>query len=172
MEPDIFQPAVLYSYSTKREDVADFLNNVEHLAEVYPDYDFKIIGRSNWITMTDDFGDKFESYNVYIPSRVWIDEDSWEWKTFVKDYEEMFKNNPVRSIPNYAASGYDIINYFIEEMFEKEGDVSKIGNWRMVNGLQNDIRLQKVSQGSGFINDIEYLIKFNPDGRREKVVVK
>lgn len=171
MEPDIMQPVLLYSYASKKEDVNDFLNNVEHLSEVNPGFDFLIIGRSNWIALTDDIGDKFNTFSVIIPSRVWIDEESKEWKSFISNYEDLFDSTPIRSIPNFAASGYDIGNYFINLIGENEG-LLKSDKYSIIEGLQNDIQLNK-NQGIGsYTNDVCYLIKFTPEGNKEKIIVK
>lgn len=169
LEPDIMEPVLLYPYASKKEDIYDFFNNVEHLAESFPGYDFKIIGRSNWIAMTDEFADKFDTYTVEIPSRVWIDEEAPDWKNFTDKYEEMFNGYPVRSIPNYAASGYDIADYFVQQIGDNEGNI-KISN-RMAEGLQNNFRFKK-QQNGGLLNDIVYLIKFNLTGKKEKIIAK
>lgn len=170
LEPDILQPVLIYPYAVKKEEVADFFNNVDNLAENFPGFDFKIVGRSNWIAMTDDFGDKFEEYEVYVPVRVWLDEESQAWKSFENKYEEMFGGSPVRSIPNFAANGYDITQYFIPIVAENKGDFNYIAH-PSENMLQTDFSLGRVNNWGGFINGIGYLVKFGKNGT-EKIIVK
>lgn len=172
LEPDPLQPILIYSYATRREDVADFLKNVDNLAENYPGFDFRVVGRTSWVAMIDDFGDKFEEYSVYIPSRVWLDENSDEWKNFLTQYEGMFEGIPVRSIPNFAASGYDVVNYFLPVVAENKGDFNHGLKNRSDKNLQNDIALTRVSNWGGFINSNGYLIHFLPDGEIVKEIVK
>lgn len=172
MEPDILQPILIYSYASKKEDVSDFITNVTNLAENNPGLDFRIVGRSSWIAMIDDFGDQFEEYSVYVPSRVWLDENSEEWDLFTKQYEEFFGGNPVRSIPNFAASGYDVIKYFIPLVAENQGDFNKTKQTVKLRSLQNDIELSRVNNWGGFINDTGYLIRFRPGNSTEKIIVK
>ena len=172
MEPDIMQPVVIYSYATKKEDISDFFNNIEHLAETYPGFDFKIIGRTNWIALTDDYGDKFDTYSVIIPSRVWVDDESAPWKVFISEYEEMFEATPVRSIPNFAISGYDITKFFIEALIVTEGDFEQLRSFTPSSGIQTDFSLRKVGPQSGYINDMGYLIQFTPEGNRERILAE
>lgn len=172
LEPEPLQPLLIYSYASKKEDVSDFIKNVESLTESYPETDFKIVGRSSWIAMLDDFGDQFEQYSVIVPSRVWLDTESNQWKEFTNKYDELFGSVPVRSIPNFAASGYDIATYFIPIIAENKGDFNK--GLKNVNTelLQADINLSRVNKWGGFINSNGYLISFKPNGSREKVLVK
>lgn len=170
-EPDLMEPVLIYSFANKKEEVSDFLNNMEVLSDNYPGFDYHIIGKSSWITMTDDFGDKFEDYKVYIPSRAWIDEENSLWKDFVIDYEEMFEGKPVRSIPNYTASGYDIGAYFIPMLQENQGEINKKFKGSETNLLQTDFILEKIDNG-GYINTVAYLIRFLPEGQKDKIIIK
>ena len=172
MEPDIMEPVLIYSYASKKEDVYDFLNNIEHLSNNFPGFDFHIIGRSSWIAMIDEFGDKFEKFSVSIPARAWVNEETEEWKNFSNNYERLFKNTPVKSIPNFAASGYDVGNYIINMAFENQGDFEDLTNTAIKQGLQNDIKLNRINDRGGYLNNIGYLIKFNPEGSKEKLMVK
>ena len=172
MEPDIFQPLLLYSYATRKEEISDFLNNVANLSENNPGLDFRVIGRSSWLAHTDDFADQFEEYSVYIPSRVGLDEESPEWKKFAVAYDVMFDGYPIRSIPNFAASGYDMANYFIPLVAENHGDFNHGLNKGRKTGLQNEINLSRVNNWGGFINDISYLLRFRPGGDLERITVR
>ena len=173
LEPDVLQPILIYSYAQKKEDVSDFFKNVESLSENNPGVDFKIVGRSNWIALVDDFGDLFEEYAIYIPSRVWVDEESSEWKKFADQYDEMFEGYPVRSIPNFAASGYDVAKYFIPLVAVNHGDFNHgLMNITGDRWLQTEIDLSRVNNWGGFINGTSYLIRFRAGGLKEKIVVK
>lgn len=172
LEPDVLQPVVIYSYAHKKEEVSDFLKNVESIVENYPGFLYKIVGRSSWIAMLDDYGDQFSQYSVVIPSRVWLDEDSKDWKRFQEEYDDLFGGYPMRSIPNFAASGYDIAEYFIPLVAENYGDFNKITELETYKPMQNDIKLRRVNNWGGFINDAMYLIKFSPNSDVERVIVK
>lgn len=172
LEPDIMESVILYSFANKKEEVADFFTNVDNLTENFPGYDFKIVGRTNWVTMIDDFNDKFEEYSVMLPSRVWIDEESKSWKDFFREYDEMFESIPVRSIPNFAASGYDIAKYFIPLVVETKGDFNINVTESHGETIQIDFSIDRVNNWGGFINNVGYIIQFMPGGRNEKILVK
>lgn len=170
-QPDLLESFVIYSYASRKAEVSDFLKNVENLAANNPGSRYSIIGRSSWVAMLDDFGDQFQEFSVTIPSRVWLDEDSKEWKKFSEEYEGMFGGDPVRSIPSYAASGYDIANYFIPMMLKTGGDFN-IDVTIDIPQLQNEINLNRVNNWGGFINGVEYLIEFSPEGKPVRRIVK
>lgn len=171
LEPDIMESILIYPNASKKEEVSDFLNNVDNLLSNYPGLDYKIIGRLSWVAMTDDFGDKFEDYEVEIPSRVWLDMDSNEWKDFVTGYQSLFDGTPIRSIPNFAASGYDIARYFIPFIAKEQGYLNHQTQGEMFL-LQNDINLHRLNDKGGLVNVTGYLIKFGPEGFRKKIIVK
>ena len=172
LEPNIMEPVLIYSFASKKEDVADFFNNVENLDESFPGFDFKIVGRLSWVAMIDEFGDKFSDYHVYIPSRVWLDEESESWKNFNENYETMFGGIPVRSIPNFAANGYDIATYFIPLVAENNGDFNKNLSPSGEEMLQTDFKLNRVNNWGGFINGVGYILQFTKDGKIEKLTVR
>ena len=172
LEPDIFQPILIYSYASKKEEIGDFFKNVENLSENNPGVDFKIVGKSSWIALIDEFGDQYNEYSVIIPSRVGLDEESDEWKKFEEEYDQMFEGYPVRSIPNFAASGYDIANFFIPFVASNHGDFNQGRKNSGIKALQNEIDLSRVSNWGGFINGTCYLLRFRPGGERDKITVK
>lgn len=167
LEPDLMESYIIYSFANKKEEIFDFFNNVENLYETYPGLNFKVVGRTNWIAMTDDLGDKFQEYSVEIPSRVWINEDSQEWKDFTATYMELFDGYPVRSIPNFAASGYDIANYFIPKVAKEKGLTNKFISGPTNPNLQNSFRLEKVNDQGGLLNGVGYIIRFTPGGKEK-----
>ena len=171
-EPDPLVPILIYSYASKKEEVSDFMKNLDNLATNYPETNYKVVGRTSWVAMIDDYGDQFETYSVIVPSRVWLDEDSKQWKNFVDTYEEMFNNVPVRSIPNFAASGYDVAKYFIPVVADNGGDFNQGLRTGGIFSLQNEIDLNRVNNWGGFINATGYLVEFRENGSPEKIIVK
>lgn len=172
LDPESSESLLIYSYANKKEEIWDFFTNVGHLVETHPEVDYKIIGRSNWLAMSDEFNDKFSEYTVTIPSRVWVNDESENWKAFSSTYEELFGGTPMRSIPNFAASGYDVATYFIpyvEQEMENKSSYYTITN---IHPLQNDFNLQNLIDGGGLVNKMGYLVKFKPGGRLEKHIVK
>lgn len=171
MDPEMTDPILIYSFASKKEEIGDFLTNLDNLLEVNPLLDFHIVGRANWIALTDDYEDKFKEYQVYVPSRVWLDVNSKDWKDFENRYEELFNGAPIRSIPNFAASGYDVANYFVPFVNNNRGDFNQTLFYPIKDPLQNEISLNRVNNWGGFINGIGYLIRFMP-GDNIKMIVR
>ena len=163
---------LVYAYPSKKEEVADLLQGVLNLKETTPYADINVVGRPSWVTFVDTYGDKFGEAGVIIPSRLWLDTESEGWKRFNEEYENMFGGNPVKSFPNFAASGYDVAKYFIPSTAKNGGDFNK--GFADVNdgSLQTDIQLRRVSNWGGFFNPSGYLLEFRPGGYVEKILVK
>lgn len=172
MEPDLFTSYLIYSRASKKEEVSDFLKNIENLTENNPTLDLRIIGRSSWIAMLSDLGDQFEEYRVWVPSRVWLDTGSKEWEAFNQEYENNFNGVPLRSIPNFAASGYDMAKYFIPKIAVAASDYKNSNSFSDLAPLQNDINLKKAGSNGGYINETAYIITFAPEGKTERMIAR
>lgn len=158
-QPGQEEAVMVYSYASRKEDVYDFMTALDNLG-AEEKVEFPVIGRSNWVALTDEFEDRFKEFNVIVPSRVYLDENSGSWQMFVEKYEDLFKGVPVRSIPNYAASGYDILNYFLPLIIENHGDFNSHSNVNNPLNLQSEFSLIRDNQDGGLINKNVYLVKF------------
>ncbi len=163
---------LIYAYPSKREEVADVLQGALNLKETNPFATLNVVGRLSWVTFTETFGDKFSEASVIIPSRVWLDTESNKWKLFEDEYENMFGGTPVKSFPNFAASGYDVAKYFIPSTAKNGGDFNKGFANVDDESLQTDIRLVRINNWGGFFNPSGYLLDFRPGGYVEKILVK
>lgn len=161
---------LIYGYPTSREDVLTLLNAVATLKEANPLVTVKVMGRPNWITLADDQKEKFETADVYFPSRFFFDHQSADGRKFISDYSASFGHGPIRAFPTYAASGYDIMNYFIESLAKNDGDfnvtVPEVGE------IQNPINLQRVGNWGGLYNPSAYIIRYAPLGEVEKILIR
>ena len=122
--------------------------------------------------MTDDLGDQFERFAVLVPSRVGLDENSQEWIDFSHNYEAMYEGTPVRSIPNYAAAGYDVAGYFLPVIARNGGDFNNTVKLADQQLLQFDMDLQRMNAWGGLLNMTGYLLKFPSSGVVEKVLIQ
>lgn len=163
---------LLYAYPNKREEVADILQALENIRENQPLASINVIGRPSWVTLTETFGDKFGESGVIVPSRVWFDPESSAGKRFTADFVDKFGGQPVRSFPNFAASGYDVAQYFIPSTARNGGDFNRGFSGAEHSLVQSDITLNRVNNWGGFINPVGYLLRFRDGGNIDKEIVK
>lgn len=161
---------LFYGYASGKEDVVKMLDAIETLKENNPGADIKVLGRPNWITMADGLADKFTRCDVYFPSRFYFDHTGPDGKDFIAKYSAQYGHGPIRSYPTYAVSGYDIMNYFVTELVENDGDF----NVTVPEGdaLQTPISLRRVGNWGGFFNPSVYMIRYAPYGSVEKYVIR
>lgn len=170
--PDVFDSLIIYSYAHSKEDVKAFMEVMDTFKGNNPGLDYKVVGRTNWVVLIDFNKGAFSKHNVIIPTRVWLDENSKEWKDFVNRYKNLFGGSPVRSVPNFAATGYDLATYFIPTVSMNQGDFNRDFKVSGLRILQGDINLDRVNNWGGFINNTSYLLEFIPEGGIEKNLIK
>lgn len=170
MKLDDWSKYLIYGYPTSRDEVSTLLNAVAALKEANPLASVKVMGRPNWITLADEQKGKFEAADVYFPSRFFFDHQSADGKKFISDYSASFGHGPIRAFPTYAASGYDIMNYFIESLASNDGDFN-VSNYEG-RELQTPINLQRVGNWGGLYNPSAYIIRYSPLGEVEKILIR
>ncbi|MDE5887956.1 MAG: LysM peptidoglycan-binding domain-containing protein [Muribaculaceae bacterium] len=163
---------LFYCYSTRKDEIADILQAIENIREREPFAEIAVVGRPNWVTLTETYGDRFGDAGVVIPSRVWFDADSDKGKRFVRNFTSLFGSAPVKSFPNFAACGYDVANYFIPSTAKNGGDFNKGFNEFDAEIVQSDIRLERINNWGGFTNRVGYFVKFRPGGFVDKIMLK
>ena len=162
---------LIYAFPQKRSEVEELLAVVTSLKEQHPMAEITVVGRPNWVTMTEVFRDHFRDADIIVPARCWLDMESTEGKRFVEKFNEIYHQDPIKSFPNFAASGYDIANYFINATAENGGDFNENVR-RPEKGLQTDFDLKRVSNWGGFLNPVTYLLKFEPSGYVDKEILR
>lgn len=147
---------------TKKEDVKAFLAAMTKISELKPGLNLSVLSRPNWIVYMDQFKDEFASFDTYIPSRFYYDENLEETKDFSSRYKQIYKSEPIMSDPVYSALGYDVACFFIENCAYNKGDYN-IGHVEY-NAVQTDFNLHRMSNWSGFVNKTVFLIHLSPYG--------
>lgn len=160
---------LLYAYPQKRDEVKAILDVVDHIKSNSA-ADITIVGRPSWVTLTEYFRDNFNNAEVIVPARCWFDPENEEGKIFNERYADLFGGTPVKSFPNFAVSGFDIANYFIDTTVNNGGDYNKTA-FNTSKGLQTDFNLKRVSNWGGFVNPVVYLLRFRPSGYVDKITL-
>lgn len=160
---------LIYSFETRKQGVSDVIEAVVKLKEEMPLAEISMLGRPNLIVYEDSMEPMFKKASLSIPSRFYIDKDSPEYKEFILRYRMLFNGNPVKSMPLYAAVGYDTSCYFIPALAEANGDINKLGISK--GTVQSDYDLHRTSNWSGFLNPPVYLIDYTTFGTVDKNLV-
>lgn len=158
---------LIYAYPQKRDEVKSILETIHNIKD-NSIADITIVGRPSWVTLTDMFQDNFGAAEVIVPARCWFDTESEEGKSFIEKFTEFYGGSPIKSFPNFAVTGYDIANYFIESTVDNGGDYNK-ATLNSSKGIQTDFNLKRVSNWGGFVNPVVYLLKFRPSGYVDKI---
>lgn len=162
---------LIYAFPQKRDEVNEVLATVKNIREAHPIADISIVGRPSWVTISDSFQGHFDDCEIVVPARCWLNPEKDSVKDFTERYEAMYDQSPVKSFPNFAASGFDVANYFVNSAARNGGDFNKTVNVD-AKGIQTDFKLRRVSNWGGFLNPVVYLIKFRPSGMVEEVIIK
>ncbi len=161
---------LFYGYPTSRDDIQTMLTAIEYLKENNPFVEIKVMGRPNWITVAEGMKERFHKADVYFPSRFFFDHTAGPGKEFIATYSASYGHSPIRSFPTYAVAGYDIANYFIPGIASNDGDF----NASVPEGkeIQTPINLERVGNWGGFFNPSAYIIRYNPYGEIEKILIR
>lgn len=160
---------LVYSYPVKKGEVNELLGNTIRCRDERPLADISFIGRPNLILFEESLAQSFHKANVMIPSRFYIDRESEQYKEFISGYRSLFNRAPVKSLPLYAAVGYDTSVYFISGLAQSRGDINKMTS--STSTVQSDYDLVRTSSWGGFMNPPVFLIEFTPYDTIEKKVI-
>lgn len=161
---------LIYAYTVKKNEIEQLLKEVMSVKEVSPFAEFAVLGRPNWIIYDEALAEDFYKANTFIPSRFYLDSSCDRAKFFYNSYKNLFNRTPAKSVPLYAAVGYDTSTYFISALGHTSNDLNLIKPSR--NTLQSEFDLKRISNWSGFINPPVYLVNFTPYENIEKIIIK
>lgn len=161
---------LFYAYTVKKNEVEKILKDIDTFNNSAPLADVIVLGRPNWIVYDESLADELHKVNTYIPSRFYMDANSEGVRNFNNAYKTLFNRTPAKSLPLYAAVGYDASTYFIKAMAESSNDVNLIAP--SSGTLQSEFDLQRVSNWGGFINPPVYFVNFTPFDTVDKIVIR
>jgi len=160
---------LVYCYPVKKKEVTEVLDLVIAAREERPMADISFMGRPNLILFEESLESRFHNADAMIPSRFYIDRESSEYKAFNQEFKSLFNRTPVKSLPLYAAVGYDTSNYFIPSLSKSRGDVNKLS--RSKGSVQSNFNLVRTSNWGGILNPPVFMIRFTPFDTIEKNVI-
>lgn len=145
---------------TDKKDIEQLFAQLELVREQNPVVDIVVVGKPSWVVFAESMIDKFYDNNVVVPSRFFFDAESEKGKAFIADYTTLFGRGPLKSYPNYAATGYDVANFFIPALALNDGDFNV--SVPATDYLQMPVSLLRKSNWGGFFNSKSMLIRFTP----------
>lgn len=166
---DQFGKYIIYGTPVKKDDISALLENVIRLKEDNPTAQIVVLGRPNWITVTESLSSKLKDASAMVPSRFYFNATDPLNRAFIDDYNELYGQTPVKSYPVYAVAGYDLITYFLPNISMTEGDFNATFNRK--GTLQTEISLERVSNWGGMYNPNCYIIEFAPYSEPEKIIL-
>ncbi len=161
---------LIYADLSEKEDIEKLFSTLSKVKEQSPRLDVTIVGRPKWVMWGDSMREQFYENDVVIPSRFFFDHESEDGKAFIEAFTKEFGRGPLKSYPNYAASGYDLINYIVPALALNEGDF----NVRVPDSdtIQSPLALERVSNWGGFFNPRCMLVHFTPTRIIDRLVLK
>ena len=164
---------LVLSTATKKSDAKSLLEDVTTFREKFPLTEVSTIGRPNWVTFSDDLAELLGNAETFVPSRFYFDAERSASRDFINDYRALYSHTPIKSYPVYAVTGYDVAGYFIPLMHSTSGNLSEApAAPDYPEALQNDFMLVTPDGASGLVNPVVYMVKFNPFGNVDKILVK
>lgn len=163
LNPSLFPAAddiLILADITDKADVEKLFAQIAVAKENNPLLNATVVGRPNWVTFADSMTEQFYDNDVVVPSRFFFNPESETGKTFISDFTAVYERGPLKSYPNYAATGYDSANWFIPALAINEGDFNVTVPKNDL--LQMPIDLHRISNWGGFYNSGAVLIHFTP----------
>lgn len=165
-----FQPSLSYaviSDAGTKDDINATLNALESIVDKHPKMPLTVIGRPNWMVYAKSMEALLRKLDTYIPSRFMFDDDSAQSKQLEKDYRSYYKEAPVKSMPSYAAMGFDVARYFVTQYLATGGDLNYAKPAEAL--VQLEFRPERTDMWSGFVNKCVYLLHFTPFSTTDKI---
>lgn len=159
-----FTPSTDYlivSEQSARVPVMEMIDKVISLKEANPDSKISVLGRPTWLVFSDANEAKLGKADTYFPSRFYLNESEAATKAFERRYGSYYKAHTLKSLPAYAAMGYDVARYFIDAYATTAGDLNFASPAKDM--LQLDFTTSSVNNWGGLLNKGIYILNYTPD---------
>lgn len=129
--------------------ISPFIPNIRSLTS---NFDLVLFEQYSWRNQ-----EKVIPQNIYI-SPFTSKYNLTDIKNFNEDYTRYFGKTTSKVSPRFDLLGYDLSNYFITLM-KRYGNkfIDKIGSYNFSEGIQSQLQFERISNGSGYVNQKLYL---------------
>lgn len=159
---------LIVSEQSARVPVMEMIDKVISLKEANPDSKISVLGRPSWLVFSDANAAKLCKADTYFPSRFYLDDSEAATKAFERRYGSYYKAHTLKSLPAYAAMGYDVARYFIDAYAITAGDLNFAPPAKGM--LQLDFNTSAVNNWGGLLNKCIYILNYTPAGEVVKIL--
>lgn len=133
----------------------------------HPECDFVLMGYPEWITMQNDYKDTFHAIDTYIYSRFYADTESLDYRLFEYHFKKWYGSSLLNAAPMFGVLGFDTGMFFLTNLMMNGNKFP--ASMECYEGIQNDWKMERVSNWGGYINKAVYFIHFDTTGAVKKI---
>lgn len=130
---------------------------------------FTMLGYPEWQNYESLYS-FYHSVNAIFHTRYSSINNDSDADDIYNQYVYWFGNKPTPTVPYMHILGYDIANFLIEEMSDKDNQLNTSNHY--FEGIQICINLSQSEGMKGYTNTAVYLVNFKPDNTIEKTIIK
>lgn len=128
-----------------------------------------LFGYPDWTAFRGDAEELLHSVDAAVYSRFYLDENSFDTRSFAQSYERWYGGEMIDVVPNQALLGFDVGNMLIRNLRTNNGSFDPM-TVRYI-GIQSSFDFIRAADrdDAGFCNDDIYILRFHPGNRVERL---
>ena len=133
--------------------IINYLTNLQKTEN----YKLVLLGSQSWEKVNNIDVEFLQGMNFCYRSANFINYDNQKVSSFVSDFRDKFNSEPAI----YGFAGYDITNYFVEQLAQKGKYFHFCPPSSPANGLAYKFDFQKVSPLGGYENHTNFVLQYS-----------
>ncbi|MBP5682995.1 MAG: LysM peptidoglycan-binding domain-containing protein [Bacteroidales bacterium] len=152
---------------TSSDDEVFISKIINYLTNLQKNEKYKIVllGSQSWEKINNIDVEFLQSMNFSYRSANFINYDNPKVRNFVSDFRDKFNGEPAI----YGFAGYDICNYFVDQIAKKGKYFHFCPDGSTTNGLAYKFDFQKVSPLGGYENHTNFVLQYSERFTLEEV---
>lgn len=168
---DELADSVRYVFIPSSGTLAEF-NKFSHVLKNYiGGRDMAVFGYPDWTAFRGDALAMLHTLGATIYSRFYEDKDSLSSRNLNDAFMRWYGREMLEAVPVYGILGFDLGNFLIRNIRNNDGTF--VPDAAGYTGAQSSfafVRPDSGSDSSGFVNDEIYIIRYDGDGRTERIL--
>lgn len=129
---------------------------------------YALFGYPDWTAFRNDAEQMLHTLGATVYSRFYYDEDGFDAVCLNEAFERWFGSRAIEVVPHHGMLGFDVGNLLIRNIRTNSGYFNP--SEADYKGAQSSFRfVPAAGEGGGCFNDDIYVLRFNPDGRVERL---